>query len=68
MTDTTTPPKRKLTLSREAATTVADIVGLLLVCGGVAAIYWPAALILAGLAVLAASWIAAVRPWRGAKR
>ena len=49
--------RRKIT--RDQATTVADIVGVLLVCGGVAAIYWPAALILGGIAVLALSWIAA---------
>lgn len=54
MTNAETKPRRRFT--REAATTLLDIAGVLLVCAGVAAIYWPAALMLAGLGVLAASW------------
>lgn len=53
MTDTEKPARR---ITRSAATTLLDIVGVLFVCGGVAAIYWPAALILAGAAVLVVSW------------
>lgn len=61
MTDTEPRPK----LSREAVTTVLDILGVLLILAGVAAIFWPAALILAGLAALVVSWIAEGRPgWR----
>lgn len=55
MPDTEKPRRPRIT--RSSATTLADIGGSLLVCVGVAAIYWPAALILAGLAVLAVSWI-----------
>ncbi|MER3389977.1 MAG: hypothetical protein RJQ01_08070 [Microcella sp.] len=54
MTDTARPRRPKL--SKEGVTTLLDVSGVVLVCGGVAAIYWPAALILAGLAALAASW------------
>ncbi|MBU3994787.1 MAG: hypothetical protein KKF42_03260 [Actinobacteria bacterium] len=44
------------TRRRETVTTVLDVAGIGLVCGGVAAMFWPAALILAGLALLAVSW------------
>lgn len=53
----TEPKKPRRRMSRALATTLADILGILLLCGGVAAIYWPAALILAGLATLGVSFI-----------
>lgn len=53
---TYTEPQPMRRSKREVATTVLDIVGVLLVCGGVAAIYWPLALVLAGVGALAASW------------
>lgn len=49
-------PKPKRPIVRETVTTLLDLAGVLLVCGGVAAIYWPAALIIAGIAALLASW------------
>ena len=48
-------PKRR-PIGRETVTTLLDIGGAVLVCGGVAAIYWPAALIVAGVALIFASW------------
>lgn len=54
MTNEDPTPRRGVT--PELVTTALDIAGALLVCGGVAAIYWPAGLILAGAAALAASW------------
>lgn len=54
MTDTESRRRRKL--SRELGTTLLDIVGGLAVMAGVAAIYWPAALILAGALLIVVSW------------
>jgi hypothetical protein len=54
MTDTEPKPRRQL--SPDALTTLLEIAGVLLICGGVAAIYWPAAMILAGVGALAVSW------------
>ena len=42
--------------SREAVTTALDLVGLVLICGGIAAIFWPAALMTAGAGLIVASW------------
>ena len=53
---TNSEPKPRRIITREGFTTALDIAGVLLVCGGVAAIFWPAALMLAGLALLAVSW------------
>jgi len=41
---------------RSTVTTVLDVAGVALVCGGVAAVFWPAALVLAGVACLLISW------------
>jgi hypothetical protein len=46
-------------LSRNIVTTVADLVGSAAVAVGVAFIYWPAGVIVAGLGVLFASYNAA---------
>jgi hypothetical protein len=54
MTDNERKPRRKIT--REVATTLLDIVGGLAVMAGVAAVYWPAALILGGALLLVVSW------------
>lgn len=51
--------------SREVVTTVLELVGVLLILAGVAAMFWPAALILGGVAALAVSWSVQGRPgWR----
>jgi hypothetical protein len=65
MTEASKPARLRIT--KEAATTLLDLVSVLLICGGVAAIYWPAALILAGMAGLFASWRASAGTW-GRKR
>jgi len=44
-------------LSMEARTSLLELVSIALVAGGIAAIYWPAALIFAGLAGLAVSFV-----------
>jgi hypothetical protein len=54
MTENSRP--RRLRITKDALTTLVDLVSVLLICGGVAAIYWPAALILAGVAGLLGSW------------
>jgi len=51
-------PVRKRRLTRDLVTTILDAAGAALVCIGVGFIYWPAAIILAGLAVLAVSYVA----------
>lgn len=43
---------------RGAVTTALDVAGALLICAGVACIYWPAGIVLAGVACIAASWAA----------
>lgn len=58
---------RRLRITKDAVTTVIDLVSVLLICGGVAAIYWPAALILAGIAGLLGSWRASASS-RGRER
>lgn len=42
--------------NQENVTTALDVVGSVLVVVGVALIYWPAAVILAGIGVLIMSW------------
>lgn len=37
-------------------TTVLDVLGAALIVAGVAFVFWPAALIVAGIALLAVSW------------
>lgn len=54
MTDTEPKPRRKIT--REVATTLLDITGGLSIAGGIAAIYWPAALIFGGALLVLVSW------------
>lgn len=40
-------------------TTLMDVLGVGLIVAGVAVVFWPAALVVAGVAVLVASWQAA---------
>jgi hypothetical protein len=53
---TDTEPKPRVLPTREAVTTALELGGILLICGGVAAIYWPAAVILAGVGAIVTSW------------
>lgn len=51
-------PETKKRPNRGTVTTVLDVAGALLICAGVACIYWPAGIILAGVACVVASWAA----------